>query len=76
LILQPRLGCWWAAIVALSAIVEIPPASDALRKVLFAIGDLGLFIILLTNAVHPRRRLDDQAAVRAEVHRLVAEALA
>ena len=33
-------------------------------------------VVLLTNAVHPRRRLDDQAAVRAEVHRLVAEALA
>ncbi len=32
-------------------------------------------VVLLTNSVHPRRRLDDQAVVRAEVHRLVAEAL-
>ena len=32
-------------------------------------------VVLLTNAVHPRRRLEDQAAVRASVHRLVAEAL-
>jgi CubicO group peptidase (beta-lactamase class C family) len=32
-------------------------------------------VVLLTNSVHPRRRLEDQAAVRAEVHRLVAEAL-
>ncbi len=32
-------------------------------------------VVLLTNSVHPYRRLDDQAAVRAEVHRLVAEAL-
>jgi CubicO group peptidase (beta-lactamase class C family) len=35
----------------------------------------GTGIVLLTNSVHPRRRLDDQAAVRAEVHRLLAEAL-
>jgi CubicO group peptidase (beta-lactamase class C family) len=32
-------------------------------------------IVLLTNSVHPHRRLEDQAAVRARVHRLVAEAL-
>ncbi len=32
-------------------------------------------VVLLTNSVHPYRRLDDQAAVRAQVHRLVAEAL-
>ena len=32
-------------------------------------------VVLLTNSVHPRRRLQDQAAVRSEVHRLVAEAL-
>jgi CubicO group peptidase (beta-lactamase class C family) len=32
-------------------------------------------VVLLTNAVHPHRRLDRQAAVRAEVHRLVAAAL-
>jgi CubicO group peptidase (beta-lactamase class C family) len=36
----------------------------------------GTAVVLLTNSVHPRRRLDDQAAMRAEVHRLVAEALA
>jgi CubicO group peptidase (beta-lactamase class C family) len=35
----------------------------------------GAGVVLLTNSVHPRRRLDDQAVVRAEVHRLVAEAL-
>ena len=32
-------------------------------------------VVMLTNAVHPRRRLEDQAAVRIEVHQLVAEAL-
>ena len=36
----------------------------------------GTGVALLTNSVHPHRRLDDQAAMRAEVHRLVAEALA
>jgi CubicO group peptidase (beta-lactamase class C family) len=35
----------------------------------------GTAVVLLTNSVHPYRRLDDQAAVRAEIHRLVAEAL-
>jgi CubicO group peptidase (beta-lactamase class C family) len=38
--------------------------------------DMGTAVVLLTNSVHPHRRLDDQAAMRAEVHRLVAEALA
>jgi serine-type D-Ala-D-Ala carboxypeptidase len=32
-------------------------------------------VVLLTNSVHPSRRLQDQAAVRAQVHQLVAEAL-
>jgi CubicO group peptidase (beta-lactamase class C family) len=36
---------------------------------------VGTGVVLLTNSVHPYRRLDDQAAVRAEIHRLVAEAL-
>jgi CubicO group peptidase (beta-lactamase class C family) len=35
----------------------------------------GTGVVLLTNCVHPYRRLEDQAAVRAEIHRLVAEAL-
>jgi len=35
----------------------------------------GVGVVLLTNSVHPRRRVDDQSVVRAEVHRLVAEAL-
>ena len=35
----------------------------------------GTGVVLLTNSVHPYRRLEDQAAVRAEIHRLVAEAL-
>jgi len=36
---------------------------------------MGAAVVLLTNSIHPRRRLDDQAAMRADVHRLVAEAL-
>ena len=36
---------------------------------------IGAAVVLLTNAVHPHRRLEDQAAVRAQVHRLVAEVL-
>ena len=32
-------------------------------------------VVLLTNSVHPCRRLQDQAIVRADVHRLLAEAL-
>ena len=36
---------------------------------------VGTGVVLLTNGVHPRRRLDDQAEVRAEVHRVLAEAL-
>lgn len=37
--------------------------------------DLGIGVVLLTNAVHPRRQLERQAAVRAEVHRLVRDAV-
>jgi CubicO group peptidase (beta-lactamase class C family) len=37
--------------------------------------EIGTAVVLLTNSVHPRRRLEEQAAVRAAVHRLVAEAL-
>jgi CubicO group peptidase (beta-lactamase class C family) len=36
---------------------------------------LGIAVVLLTNGVHPQRRPDKQAAVRAGVHRLVAGAL-
>lgn len=36
---------------------------------------MGAAVVLLTNSIHPYRRLDDQAAVRAQVHQLVAEAL-
>ena len=36
----------------------------------------GVGVVLLTNAVHPRRRLDDQAALRTLVHRRLAGALA
>jgi CubicO group peptidase (beta-lactamase class C family) len=36
---------------------------------------LGAAVVLLTNSVHPHRRLEDQAAVRARAHRLLAEAL-
>ena len=35
--------------------------------------DRGLGVILLTNAIHPHRRLEDQAEMRAAVHRLVSE---
>ena len=35
----------------------------------------GVAVVLLSNAIHPRRRLDEQAAFRADVHRLVADAL-
>ena len=31
----------------------------------------GVGVVLLTNAIHPRRRLAEQAAIRAEVHRLL-----
>ncbi len=37
--------------------------------------EAGVAVVLLTNAVHPRRRLEEQRVMRAEVHRLVAEAL-
>lgn len=33
----------------------------------------GLGVVLLTNAIHPNRRMDEQAAMRAELHRLVSE---
>jgi serine-type D-Ala-D-Ala carboxypeptidase len=32
-------------------------------------------VVLLTNSIHPSRRLPEQALVRAEVHRLVSEAV-
>jgi CubicO group peptidase (beta-lactamase class C family) len=35
----------------------------------------GVGVVLLTNAVHPRRRLPEQAELRAEIHGLVAGAL-
>jgi CubicO group peptidase (beta-lactamase class C family)/ribosomal protein S18 acetylase RimI-like enzyme len=36
----------------------------------------GVGVVLLTNAVHPARRLKEQAAVRARIHQLLAEAFA
>ena len=42
---------------------------------LLAAPELGAAVVLLTNSVHPHRRLSDQAAVRAQVHGLLAEAL-
>jgi serine-type D-Ala-D-Ala carboxypeptidase len=36
---------------------------------------MGVAVVLLTNSIHPHRRLEDQAAVRAQVHQLVAKAL-
>jgi CubicO group peptidase (beta-lactamase class C family) len=36
---------------------------------------MGVAVVLLTNSVHPQRRLADQAAMRERVHQLVAEAL-
>ncbi|HTW09505.1 MAG TPA: N-acetylmuramic acid 6-phosphate etherase [Acidimicrobiales bacterium] len=38
--------------------------------------EAGTAVVLLTNSVHPQRRLDQQASVRTEVHRLVSEAVA
>ena len=35
---------------------------------------LGLGVVLLTNAIHPRRRIEDQAEMRAAIHRRVSEA--
>jgi CubicO group peptidase (beta-lactamase class C family) len=32
----------------------------------------GVAVVLLTNSIHPERRLADQAAMRAEVHRALA----
>ena len=37
--------------------------------------ETGVAVVLLTNSVHPGRRLGEQAAVRARVHMLLAEAL-
>jgi CubicO group peptidase (beta-lactamase class C family) len=34
----------------------------------------GIGVIFLTNAIHPHRRLDEQAEIRARVHRLVSDA--
>jgi CubicO group peptidase (beta-lactamase class C family) len=34
----------------------------------------GLAVVLLTNAIHPARRLEEQRELRAELHRLVREA--
>ena len=36
----------------------------------------GIGVVLLTNAVHPLRRLDDQAAMRVTIHQLLAQAFA
>jgi CubicO group peptidase (beta-lactamase class C family) len=38
--------------------------------------DLGYAVVLLMGGVHPMRRPDRQAAIRANVHRILAEALA
>ena len=32
----------------------------------------GIGVVLLTNAIHPRRRLEDQDALQAHIHRLIA----
>ncbi len=37
--------------------------------------ELDLGVVLLTNAIHPNRRVEDQADVRALIHRRVREAL-
>jgi CubicO group peptidase (beta-lactamase class C family) len=37
--------------------------------------ELGVGVVLLTNSVYPHRRLEDQAAMRAHIHGLLAEAL-
>jgi CubicO group peptidase (beta-lactamase class C family) len=34
---------------------------------------IGLGVVLLTNAIHPTRRIEQQAEVRAVIHRLVSE---
>lgn len=36
---------------------------------------LGAGVVLLTNAVHPNRRLDEQARMRADIHRLISEVI-
>ncbi len=43
---------------------------------LLASPSRGVGVVLLTNAVHPVRRLEEQAGVRARIHRLLAEAFA
>jgi CubicO group peptidase (beta-lactamase class C family) len=35
---------------------------------------LGLGVVLLTNAIHPVRRIGEQAEMRAVIHRYVSEA--
>jgi CubicO group peptidase (beta-lactamase class C family) len=35
--------------------------------------ETGVAVVLLTNSVHPRRRLEEQGAVRVHVHKLLAE---
>jgi serine-type D-Ala-D-Ala carboxypeptidase len=42
---------------------------------LLVVPEEGAAVVLLTNSIHPHRRLEDQATVRAKVHRLLAEAL-
>jgi CubicO group peptidase (beta-lactamase class C family) len=42
---------------------------------LLVVPERGTAVVLLTNSIHPRRRLEDQAAVRATVHRLLAGAV-
>jgi CubicO group peptidase (beta-lactamase class C family) len=37
--------------------------------------ETGAAVVLLTNSVHPYRRLEDQAVMRAQIHSFVAEAL-
>ncbi|MGA2803867.1 MAG: serine hydrolase domain-containing protein [Acidimicrobiales bacterium] len=39
-------------------------------------GPLGLGVVLLTNAIHPVRRIGEQAEMRAVIHRCVSEAFA
>ncbi len=42
---------------------------------LLVVPEPGTAVVLLTNSIHPHRRLEDQAAVRATVHRLLADAV-
>ena len=43
---------------------------------LLASRPLGLGVVLLTNAIHPVRRIGEQAEMRAVIHRCVSEAFA